>query len=102
MRAFALPAAAALLTLAACSSQTPAENTADRLDAAADQSDPAAAPALENAADALRNGAAVDPQAALQQGGAAQADTTSVPTRSGLSPSADATLVANRAEATPR
>ncbi|MEH3107083.1 MAG: hypothetical protein PGN09_07275 [Sphingomonas fennica] len=98
MRLIALPAAALLLSLAACGRQTPAENKADQLDQAARESDPAAAPVLENAADALRDGNAVDPQAALAEGGMAQAG-TAPPTASGLGGAADDTLVANRSAA---
>lgn len=50
--AFALAAA---FVLAACGSQTPAENTADALKNAADQSTPEAAAVLDNAADQIQD-----------------------------------------------
>ncbi|MDB5684021.1 MAG: hypothetical protein JWM75_1719 [Sphingomonas bacterium] len=77
----AVPALAALLVLGGCGGQqSPAEQTAENLEAAADQSDPAAAEVLDNAADTVRdqgesgvpNNAAATAQEALEQAGNAQ------------------------------
>ena len=72
----ALFAAAFVLALAACGSDTPAENSADALDEAAEQSTPEAANILENRADQIEAGNVSDPAAvqnALQEAGNAQA-----------------------------
>lgn len=75
--------AAALLAsaLAACGSQSPAENSAQALENAAAQSTPEAAAVLENAADAVRESDSAAPpgapgspvQNALERAGKAQA-----------------------------
>jgi hypothetical protein len=71
----ALPAAA-LLVLSACGGGSQADQTADKLEAAAEQSDPAAAAALENSADSIRAGeSGANAQEAMKQAGNAQAAT---------------------------
>jgi hypothetical protein len=75
------PVLTAALMLAACGGQnSPAENVAENLEAAADQSDPAAAGVLDNAADAVREtegtGVPANPEAmaqnAIEEAGNAQ------------------------------
>lgn len=69
-------AAAAAFALAACGSDSPAENSADALEEAAEVSTPEAANILENEADRIREQGVADPAAAqnaLQQAGNAQA-----------------------------
>lgn len=53
-----------LIALAACGGQTPAENKADQLDAAAEQSTPVAEEILENTADEIEAGNVADPDSA--------------------------------------
>lgn len=75
-------AATALLLLAACGGQSPAENTAENLEAAAEQSTPEAAAVLENAADQIEDQNIQDPaagQAALEAAGNAQAGSATPP-----------------------
>ena len=85
-----LASAAALLAalgLAACGSQSPAENSAQALENAAEQSTPEAAAVLENAADEIRESNSAAPisepgspgQKALEQAGAAQAPSKAPP-----------------------
>lgn len=65
----------ALLALAACGGDNPAENTADQLEEAAEQSTPAAEAVLENAADRIEAGVPnpdETAQQALNQAGNAQ------------------------------
>ena len=72
----ALFAAALGLALAACGSDTPAENSADALEEAAEQSTPEAADVLENRADQIESQNVSDPAAvqnALEEAGNAQA-----------------------------
>ena len=67
MKKFALVAAFGLtLALAACGSDSPAENTAEALEEAAEYSNPAAANVLENAAEQVREENITDPAAAQQ------------------------------------
>lgn len=73
---FVAAASALALTLAACGSDTPAENSADALDAAAEQSTPEAANILEHRADQIEAQNVSDPAAvqnALQDAGNAPA-----------------------------
>ena len=60
------PALIALLALAACGREGPAENRADQLEEAAEQSTPAAEDVLENAADRIEEGVPNPDQAAQQ------------------------------------
>ena len=67
MRILALAAAGGLtLAIGACSSDSPAENTAEALEEAAEYSNPAAANVLENAAEQVREENITDPAAAQQ------------------------------------
>ena len=64
----ALIAPLALLALTACGGGgSPAENTADQLEAAADQSSEPAADVLDNAADRIEEGDVADPNLAAEQ-----------------------------------
>jgi hypothetical protein len=68
--------AASACVLGACAGETPAENSADQLEAAAEQSTPEAENVLENGADAIREGNISDPaavDAVLDAAGNAQA-----------------------------
>ena len=78
-----LVAATTAALLVACGSdQSPADSTADNLEAAADQSSPEAAAVLDNAADQIRDQNVQDPaaaQGALEAAGNAQAGATPPP-----------------------
>ena len=74
-----LLAAAGLFALAACGSDSAAENEAEALEEAAEYSTPAAADVLENAAEEIREENVTAPgaaQEALQAAGNAQAPTS--------------------------
>jgi cytochrome c556 len=83
MKIISIAAAIISLLLSACGGgQSPAENSAESLEAAAEQSTPEAAAVLENAADQIQDQNVQDPaaaQGALETAGNAQVQPGSAP-----------------------